>query len=139
LAITPLCIVYVLASLIIPAKASAVEPWRSYYFQIRRRLFGMSVAYVISVVACTVFLLGHPILHFRRVIPLSLLLLSTVGFVSDNPRTHALLVCLIAGLIRAPPVMPAAKQPAEADRPPRASNFRVTFWPRNQAVPATRS
>jgi GNAT superfamily N-acetyltransferase len=33
----------------------------------------------------------------------------------------------------------AAEQAAEAARPPRASNFRVTLWPRNPAAPATRS
>jgi hypothetical protein len=98
LALTPFSIFYIAASLLIPAEASAVECWRSHFFQIRRRLFALAIAYTVTLVASTVFLLGQPILHPRRILGLGQLLIFTVGFASDSPRTQAIVVFLCVAL-----------------------------------------
>jgi hypothetical protein len=85
-ALLPLVILYVLATVLVPAGSSEVRSWRDHYFEVRRRFFLLNIGYVFAFYLATVVLLGHPVLHYRRVIPASLLTIFTAGLVSDAPR-----------------------------------------------------
>jgi NADH:ubiquinone oxidoreductase subunit 6 (subunit J) len=87
--------VYFLACTIIPDDAKGVDSWREYYFSIRRQFFGGLCAWSILMVINTTLILGVPLLHRSRIIPLGLMILGLSGLSTDSPRVHA---CILLGL-----------------------------------------
>jgi len=80
---------YVVSSLLIPAEAGQIRSWRAHYFDVRVRIFSLSLAILAAMVLCTVLLLGHPLVHPRRILPGSLAVLFAAGLVSKDPKLHA--------------------------------------------------
>lgn len=92
IALSPLAIIYVVATLIIPAGAESVRSWRQHYFDIRVRLFALNLAYLAANFLNTVVLLGQPIFHWQRILVAALGGVFAAGLVSPRPRLHALIV-----------------------------------------------
>ncbi len=99
LALSPLALIYVLSSLLIPADAMQVESWRTHFFEVRVRVFGVSLATLVALVLCTVVLLGHPVSHPRRAVPAAMALLFLIGIASDHPRVQEAVVVGFAVLL----------------------------------------
>ena len=92
IALLPLGILYVTASVVIPAEASQVRSWRDHYFTIRRRFMALNIAYVAAIVLATVVLLGSPVWHPGRVLLAIAIAMFTAGLFSESPRLHAAIV-----------------------------------------------
>lgn len=88
-ALLPLAVVYVQATLLVPADPGLVRSWRDHYFQIRSRFFSLGVAYVVSLTLVTVVLLHHPLLHPRRAFPAAFIGMQAAGALSGDVRLHA--------------------------------------------------
>jgi len=105
MALSPLAMIYVVATLVIPADAESIRSWRQYYFDIRIRLFALNLAYLAVNFLNTVVLLGQPIFHRQRILVAALGGVFSAGLVSPRPRLHtaivlAFTVCnLIAGAL----------------------------------------
>jgi hypothetical protein len=99
LALSPLGLIYVVTSLVIPSNIDEIDSWRAHYFEIRVRVFSLSLAILVAMVVCTVVLLGHPVLHPRRIIPGIMAVLFATGLVSERPKVHAGITVLYAVLL----------------------------------------
>ena len=99
LALSPLGLLYVQSTIVVPADTSEVKSWRAHYFDIRGRIFAIGLAMLAAMVACTVVLLGHPILHWRRVLPGSMAALFLVGLVSERPNVHGVIAVAMTALM----------------------------------------
>ncbi len=88
LALAPLGLVYVVSSLVIPANADRITSWKAHFFGIRVRVFALALANIVVMVLCTVLLLGHPLLHPRRIVPGALSALFVVGMASDSEKVQ---------------------------------------------------
>lgn len=95
LALAPFAILYVIASLLVPNDMDAVSSWKDHYYEIRVRVFSLSVALISSMILNTIVLLGHPVLHPRRIIPGTILALFAAGLASERPKTHAVIVLAV--------------------------------------------
>ena len=94
--------VYYLAATLIPDAPASVESWRSFFFQVRQRLYFATIFLFICMVLSSVVLLQRPVLHPLRVIEGAAVVLLLVGAFSENPRVHGLLVSfLVCGLAAA--------------------------------------
>lgn len=109
LALSPLALLYVLASLVVPADPMQVESWRVYFYEIRVRVFALTLGILAAMVTTTVVLLGHPLLHSRRVIPGAMALLFMTGMISDRPKVQEAIaigffvILAVVGLVFAGP------------------------------------
>jgi hypothetical protein len=92
LALSPLAIIYVVASLVVPADAESVPSWRKRYFDVRVRFFVLNLAYLAANFVNTVVLLGHPMIHRQRILVAGLAALFSAGAVSPRPKLHAAIV-----------------------------------------------
>jgi hypothetical protein len=105
IALLPLGILYVMSTLLIPADAGQVRSWRRHYFEVRVRFFTFAIALLAALVLDTVVLLGHPVIHARRVIPAVLGAAFAAGMVSDHPKLHATIalvaaaMCVVVGVV----------------------------------------
>ncbi len=97
LALTPLGLVYVLSSFLVPAEPGRIECWRTHFYEVRFRVCAMALATVVTMVLCTVVLLDHPLVHPRRILPVSLIALFATGMASDRPRVHEAIIVAFAG------------------------------------------
>lgn len=89
IALSPLAIVYVLSSLLVPADAESVLSWRQHYFEIRVRFFALNLAYVAANALNAVVLLGQPVLDLQTLISGGIAAMFGAGMVSERPRLHA--------------------------------------------------
>jgi hypothetical protein len=92
LVLSPLAILYVGASLVIPADAESVRSWRQHYFNIRVRFFALNLAYLVTNFLNTTVLLGQPIIHRRSILAAVLAGLFSVGVLSPRPQLHTAIV-----------------------------------------------
>jgi hypothetical protein len=92
LALAPLGLVYVLTSLLIPAEIDRIESWKAHFYEVRFWVCGLALAVVLVMVLCTVVLLGHPVVHARRVVPASLAVLFAAGMASKTPKIHQAII-----------------------------------------------
>jgi len=99
IALIPLGLLYVLASLLIPADADSVTSWRDHYAEIRVRFFALNLAYVAANTLNAVLLLGQPVFNQGRAISAALSALWVAGLVSANPKLHASIVLVQAGVL----------------------------------------
>lgn len=81
--------IYFLACTLIPDEARGVDSWRDYYFSVRRQFFGGLCIWSVIMVVNTTLILGVPLLHRSRIIPIGLMLLGLLGLSTDSPRVHA--------------------------------------------------
>ena len=96
LSLLPLGLLYVLTTLLVPSDAPRIRSWRDYYFEIRVRFFALNIAYVGALTVNTVVLLGHPVFHWRRVLPVILCAAFAAGLLSRSPRLHAAVILGVA-------------------------------------------
>lgn len=92
LALSPLAIIYVVASLVIPVNADSVCSWRQHYFEIRARFFALNLAYLATNFTNSVVLLGQPIVHRQHALIAILAGLFSAGALSARPRWHIAIV-----------------------------------------------
>ena len=98
LALSPLGLLYIQSTIVVPSDAARVKSWRVHYFAIRPRIFGIGLAMLAAMVLCTVVLLGHPALHWRRVLPGSMAVFMSMGLVSEHPRMHGVIAVALCVL-----------------------------------------
>jgi len=97
--------IYFLSCTLIPDEAKSVDSWRDYYFSIRRQFFGALCVWSVIMVINTTLILGVPLLHNSRIIPVGLMVLGLSGLSTDSSRVHAsillglLLILIIAVVI----------------------------------------
>ena len=96
LAHLPLALLYLLATVLVPAESSQVLSWRDHYFTVRRRFFALNIAYIGSAFLCTVILLGHPVLHPRRVLIVVIVAMFTAGLMKESPRLQVAILLVFA-------------------------------------------
>jgi len=82
-------ILYFLACTIVPDEAKGIDSWRDHYFAARRQFFGGLCAWALLMVLNTTLLLGVPLVHRSRLIPLGLMLVGVSGLTTDRPAVHA--------------------------------------------------
>ena len=98
MSLSPLAILYVLATLIIPADTRSVLSWRLHYFGIRGRFFALNLAYLVTNAINTSVLLGEPIIHPRRLLLGVMGAVFVAGLASENPKLHAVIVLVVGGV-----------------------------------------
>lgn len=98
LSLLPLALSYMMAALLAPEGATEVDSWRSHFERVRLRFFGLFIAYILVLIACTVVLLGHPLIHSRRAIPLSMIVVFFFGMSSGSSRVQAVALCVFLAI-----------------------------------------
>jgi len=99
LVLSPLGLLYVQSTIVVPVDTSKVKSWKAHYFDIRGRIFPIGLAMLVAMVACTVVLLGHPLLHWRRLLPGSMAAFFVAGLLSDRPKVHGVIAVAITLLV----------------------------------------
>jgi len=97
MSLSPLGILYVLATLIVPDDTRSVDSWRRYYFEIRTRFFALNLAYLVTNTLNSWVLLGEPIIHQRRLLVLFVGVPFVAGLISDRPKLHTAIVLIVLG------------------------------------------
>lgn len=96
-------VVYVLSRTLVPDEPGAVASWRDYFFSVRGRFFAGLCVWAVLMFAQTTVVLGVPLLHASRIIPVGLLIFGLSGLATDSPRAHAriVLVAVFVALVTA--------------------------------------
>ncbi len=99
LALSPLAILYVLTSLLIPTDVDAVCSWRDHYAGIRVRFFALNLAYLATNTLNTAVLLGQPVFYQQSILTGAMGAVFVAGMISDRPKLHAAIVLVQVGAI----------------------------------------
>ena len=98
LSLMPLAVAYVVAALLLPEGAREVTSWRSHFQRVRKRFYAFQIAYLVLVIVCTVAILGHPVLHVRRIIPVSMIAALSAGIVLESEGAQVVVLCLFVAI-----------------------------------------
>ncbi len=99
IALFPLGLLYILASLLVPGDPDSITSWRNHYEEIRVRFFALNLVYLAANTLNAVLLLGQPVFDQRRAVTAAIGALWVAGMVSANPKLHAAIVLLQAGAL----------------------------------------
>lgn len=98
LSLMPLAVAYVVAALLVPEGAREIVSWRTHFYRIRKRFYSLQIAYLGLVIVCTVALLGHPVLHVRRVLRVSMIAVLSAGIAFESEGAQVVVLCLFLGI-----------------------------------------
>jgi hypothetical protein len=91
---------YSIAALLAPSAAASVASWRKYYWEIRVRLYSLTLVWMALIAVQSWILLDISWWHPTRLVELVVMSLGAAGVASTNPRIHVLIaMSMAAGLV----------------------------------------
>ena len=89
--VSPPGLLYLCATALVSHVPADVQSWEEHFWKIRRRFFGLALAFLLSLVLTSIVMQQVPLLHPLRAMQLVLFGLLTTGLLSHSRRTHEVL------------------------------------------------
>ncbi len=88
-------LLYSLAITLVPRDTGSVESWRSHFYGVHTRFFGVFACWWLAVGLANVLVLSQPFFNGLRLTQGTFIVLCLVGAVTERPRFHALLAAVM--------------------------------------------